>query len=74
MRSENRAQKTIGEQGQIPEDGPSPIFWCRLCPGPVYTPYMVHYRQFHPDWQKVDTSDLKRDLSAISTEAICRGL
>ena len=34
-------------------DDRSPIFWCPLCPGPVYTPYIIHYIKFHPDFQKV---------------------
>lgn len=38
------------------EDELSPIFYCPLCPGPVYTPYMEHHDEFHPDFPPINIS------------------
>ena len=48
MRGESRGSKNTGIGGQDSKEDRAPIFWRPLCPGPVFTPYMVHYDEFHP--------------------------
>jgi hypothetical protein len=51
VRGEPHGRKDTGSSKRASSDDRSPIFWCPLCPGPVFTPYMVHYDEFHPGFQ-----------------------
>ena len=53
MKGAAHRRKNTGTGSQESEDDRSPIFYCPLCPGPVYTPYMEHYFKFHPDFPEV---------------------
>jgi hypothetical protein len=56
MSGKNRVPNNTDNGGEKSEDDRSPIFYCPLCPGPVYTPYMEHYFKFHPDFPEVRIS------------------
>ena len=56
MSGEIQGRNGTGGRKRASSDDRSPIFWCPLCPGPVYTPYMVHYDEFHPGFQVVNVS------------------
>ncbi len=69
MKGEIRVPKDAGSGGEEFEDDRSPIFYCPLCPGPVYTPYMEHYFKFHPDFPEVRIS---RGPDGKSDEAVSK--
>jgi hypothetical protein len=56
MSGANRVRKDTGIRRQESKEDLSPIFYCPLCPGPVYTPYMEHYFKFHRDFPEVRVS------------------
>jgi hypothetical protein len=56
MRGESRVRKNTNPGRHLTDEDLSPIFFCPLCPGPVYTPYMEHYFKFHPDFPEVTIS------------------
>ncbi len=56
MSGEVHGKNGAGSRRGARKEDRSPIFWCPLCPGPVYTPYMVHYDEFHPGFQVVNVS------------------
>ncbi len=53
MKGATRVRKDTGIRKRESKADLSPIFYCPLCPGPVYTPYMEHYFKFHPDFPEV---------------------
>jgi hypothetical protein len=68
MKEEPHEPNNAGNGGDESDDR-SPIFYCPLCPGPVYTPYMEHYFKFHPDFPEVRILRLNKGESGDSREA-----